>query len=150
MFLLNSLKYDKNFLASCTNTDNIMRSKELKRTPNHSLLLKATPNLAMQPQNRIINLIILPLNIMLKCMILHTNKYLSLYQKMYILLIKVLIIFNVFWVSSLNMIGVTETRFTKQVSLLSNLNLNNYSYEVTPTETTTGDIVLYIANPLSY
>ena len=48
------------------------------------------------------------------------------------------------------MIGVTETRFTKQVSLLSNLNLNNYSYEVTPTETTTGDIILYIANPLSY
>ena len=150
MFLLNSLKYDKNFLASCTNTDNIMRSKELKRTPNHSLLLKPTPNLAMQPQNRIINLIILPPNIMLKCMILHTSKYLSLYQKMYILLIKVLIIFNVFWVSSLNMIGVTETRFTKQVSLLSNLNLNNYSYEVTPTETTTGDITLYIANPLSY
>ena len=150
MFLLNSLRYDKNFLASCTNTGNIMRYKELKRTPNNSLLLKPTPNLAMQSQNRIINLIILPLNIMLKCMILHTNKYLSLYQKMYILLIKVLIIFKFFWVSSLNMIGVTETRFTKQLSLLSNLNLNNYSYGVTPTETTAGDIILYIANPLSY
>ena len=96
MFLLNSLRYDKNFLASCTNTDNIMRYKELKRTPNNSLLLKPTPNLAMQSQNRIINLIILPLNIMLKYMILHTNKYLSLYQKMYILLIKVLIIFKFF------------------------------------------------------
>ena len=34
------------------------------------------------------------------------------------------------------MIEVTETRITKQLSLLNNLNLNNYSYEFTPTETT--------------
>ena len=28
-----------------------------------------------------------------------------------------------------DIIGVNETRITKQVSLLNNLNLNNYSYE---------------------
>ena len=38
------------------------------------------------------------------------------------------------------MIEVTETRITKQLSLLNNLNLNNYSYEFTPTETTAGGI----------
>ena len=32
--------------------------------------------------------------------------------------------------------GVTEARITKQVSLLNNLNPNDYSYEFTPTETT--------------
>ena len=46
--------------------------------------------------------------------------------------------------------GVTETRVTKQLSLLNNLNLNNYSYEFTPTETTAGGTLLYIANHLSY
>ena len=44
--------------------------------------------------------------------------------------------------------GATETRITKQVSLLNNLNLNNYSNEFTPTETTAGDTLLYIANHL--
>ena len=46
--------------------------------------------------------------------------------------------------------GVSETRVTKQLSLLNNLNLNNYSYEFTPTETTAGGTLLYIANHLSY
>ena len=48
-----------------------------------------------------------------------------------------------------NIIGVTETRITKQVSLLNNLNLNNYSYELTPTETTAGGTLLYIVKHLS-
>ena len=46
--------------------------------------------------------------------------------------------------------GVTETRITKQVSSLNNLNLNNYSYEFIPTKTTAGDTLLYIANHPSY
>ena len=46
--------------------------------------------------------------------------------------------------------GVSETRVTKQLSLFNNLNLNNYSYEFTPTETTAGGTLLYIANHLSY
>ena len=49
-----------------------------------------------------------------------------------------------------DIIGVTETRITKQLSLLNNFNLNNYSYEFTPTETTAGGTLLYIANHLSY
>ena len=46
--------------------------------------------------------------------------------------------------------GVTETRITKQVSLLNNLNLNNYSCDFTPSETTADGSLLYIANHLSY
>ena len=41
-----------------------------------------------------------------------------------------------------------------QVSIKSgpvnNLNLNNYSFEFTPTETSAGDTLLYIANHLLY
>ena len=48
------------------------------------------------------------------------------------------------------MIAVTETQITRNVSLLNNLNLNNYSFEFTPTETCAGGTLLYIANHLSY
>ena len=47
-------------------------------------------------------------------------------------------------------IAISETRITKQVSLSNNLNLNNYSFEFTPTETSAGVTLLYIANHLSY
>ena len=36
------------------------------------------------------------------------------------------------------------------MSLLNNLNFNNYSFEFTPTETSAGGTLLYIANHLSY
>ena len=49
-----------------------------------------------------------------------------------------------------DIIAISETRITKQVSLLNNLNLNNYSFEFTPTETSAGGTFLYIANHLSY
>ena len=45
---------------------------------------------------------------------------------------------------------MSETRITRNVSLLNNLNLNNYSFEFTPTETCAGGTLLYIANHLSY
>ena len=48
------------------------------------------------------------------------------------------------------MIAVSETRITRNASLLNNLNLNNYSFEFTPTETCAGGALLYIANHLSY
>ena len=51
---------------------------------------------------------------------------------------------------SFDIIAVSETRITKQVSLLNNLNLNHYSSEFTPTETSAGGTLLYIANHLSY
>ena len=49
-----------------------------------------------------------------------------------------------------DIIAISETRITRQVSWLNNLNLNNYSSEFTPTETSAGVILLYIANHLSY
>ena len=47
-------------------------------------------------------------------------------------------------------IAISENRITKQVSLLNNLNLNKYSFEFTPTETSAGGTLIYIANHLSH
>ena len=41
-----------------------------------------------------------------------------------------------------DIIAIGETRITKQVLLLYNLNLNNYSFESTPTETPAGGTIL--------
>ena len=49
-----------------------------------------------------------------------------------------------------DIIAISETRITRQVSLLNDLNLNDYSFEFTPTETSAGGTLLYIANHLSY
>ena len=49
-----------------------------------------------------------------------------------------------------DIIAISETRVTKNISLLNNLNFNNYSFEFTPTESSAGDTLLYIANHLSY
>ena len=51
---------------------------------------------------------------------------------------------------SFDIIAITETRITKQVSLSNNLNLNNYSFEFTSTETSAGGTLLYIPNHQSY
>ena len=48
-----------------------------------------------------------------------------------------------------DIIAIRETRITKQVSLLNNLNVNNYSFDFTPTETSVGGTHLYIPNHLS-
>ena len=50
----------------------------------------------------------------------------------------------------LDIIAISETRITKQVSLLNNLNLNNYYFEFSLTETSAGGTLLYIAYHLSY
>ena len=47
-------------------------------------------------------------------------------------------------------IAKSETRIKKPVSLLNTLNLNNYSFEFTPTKTSAGGTLLYIANHQSY
>ena len=44
---------------------------------------------------------------------------------------------------------MSETRITRNLSLLNNLNVNNYSFELNPTETCAGGTLLYIANHLS-
>ena len=43
-----------------------------------------------------------------------------------------------------DIIAISETRITKQISLSNNLNLN-YSFEFTPTETSAGGTLLYMA-----
>ena len=48
------------------------------------------------------------------------------------------------------MVAISETRIMKKTSMISNINLNNYSFEFTPIESTAGGTVLYIANHLSY
>ena len=47
-------------------------------------------------------------------------------------------------------IAIIQTRITKPVPLLNDLILNNYSFQFTPSETSVGSTVLYIANDLSY
>ena len=47
-----------------------------------------------------------------------------------------------------DIIAICETRITRQVSLLNNLNINNYSFEFTSTETSAGGTLLYIAKHL--
>ena len=49
-----------------------------------------------------------------------------------------------------DIIAISETSITKQASSLNNLNLNNYSFEFNPIETSAGGTLLYIANHLSY
>ena len=49
-----------------------------------------------------------------------------------------------------DIIAISETKITKQVSLLNNLSLNNYSLQFTPTETSAIGTLIYIANHLSY
>ena len=49
-----------------------------------------------------------------------------------------------------DIIAITETRTTKNVSLTNNLTMNNFSFEFTPTESSAEGILLYIANHLSY
>ena len=49
-----------------------------------------------------------------------------------------------------DIIAISQARITRQVSFLNNQNLNNYSFEFTTTETSTGDTLLHIANHLSY
>ena len=41
-----------------------------------------------------------------------------------------------------DIIAISETRITKQESLLNNLNFNNYSFESTPTEKSPGGTLL--------
>ena len=49
-----------------------------------------------------------------------------------------------------DIVAVSETRIMRKTSLTSNINLNNFSLEFSPTESTAGGTLLYIANHLSY
>ena len=49
-----------------------------------------------------------------------------------------------------DIIAVSETRITKQTSFTTNISLKNYAIEFTPTESSAGGTLLYIASHLSY
>ena len=49
-----------------------------------------------------------------------------------------------------DIIVVSETRITKQTPLPTNINRKNYAIEFTPTESSAGGTLLYIASHLSY
>ena len=50
-----------------------------------------------------------------------------------------------------DIIAISETRITKNINnILSNINLNNYAFEFTPTEFSAGGTLIYVANHLAY
>ena len=49
-----------------------------------------------------------------------------------------------------DIIAVSETKISKKTSLTSNINLNNYYFETTPTESTAGGTMFYVSNHFSY
>ena len=51
---------------------------------------------------------------------------------------------------NVDIIAITETWITKNVSIANNLDIKNYSTEFTRTESSAGGTLLYIANHLSY
>ena len=51
---------------------------------------------------------------------------------------------------SFDITAVSETRISKKTSLTWNVNLKNYSFESTSTESSEGGTLLYISNHLSY
>ena len=48
-----------------------------------------------------------------------------------------------------DVIAISETRITKNISLTNNLIINNFSFEFTPTVSSAGGTLLYVANHLS-
>ena len=139
--------------------------KELENDHNSSLLLKPSPNLELlvnrfnnaTPENnepeKISSSRYYDIDEMHNLKIPQKNKSLSLFHinacslnKNFDDLQHLLSSFKkVFDITS-----VSETRITEQESLLNNLNLNQYSFEFTPPETSAGGTLLYIANHLSY
>ena len=166
IFPFNSLLSNKKFLACCTNTDsNIIQWKDLENDHASSLSLKLSSNLGLlvnqfsnaTPENsndpeKISSSKYYDTEEMHNIEIPHNNKSLSLFHINACSLNKNfddLQHLLSFTKKNFDIIAISETRITKQVSLLNNLNLNNYSFEFTPNETFAGGTLLYIANNLS-
>ena len=49
-----------------------------------------------------------------------------------------------------DIIAISETRTMKNLEITQNINLKHYNFEYTPTESTAGGTMLYIANHLAY
>ena len=168
IFPINSLLSIKNFFSCCTNTDNNNntywidlendhnRSFSLKLSSNLELLVNqfnnATPENSNNPE-KVFSSKYYDIEEMRNIQIPHKNKSLSLFHINACSLNKnsddLQHLLNC-TKKSFVIIAISETRIIKQVSLSNNLNLNNYSFEFTPTETSVGGTLLYIANHLSY
>ena len=48
-----------------------------------------------------------------------------------------------------DIIAISETRITKNINKISNINLNNYAFEFTPTESSIGETLIYVADHLA-
>ena len=49
-----------------------------------------------------------------------------------------------------DIIGISETRITKNINKITNININNYAFKFTPTESSAGGTLIYVANHLAY
>ena len=49
-----------------------------------------------------------------------------------------------------DIIAISETRITKNIIKISKIHLNDYAFEFTPTESSAGGTLIYIANHLAY
>ena len=148
IFLFNSLSSNKNFLVCCTNTDsNITHhnsSLSLKPSSNLEFLVNqfnnATPENSNDPE-KISSSKYYDIEEMHNIEIPQKNKSFSLFHinacslnKNFDDLQHLLSCTK----TKFDIIAISETRITKQVSLSNNLNLNNYSFEFTPAETSAG------------
>ena len=48
-----------------------------------------------------------------------------------------------------DIIAISEIRITKNTNKIFNINLNNYAFEFTPTESSAGRTLIYVANHLA-
>ena len=167
IFLFNFLTSNKNFLGCCTGTgdSNITQWKDLENDSNSSLSSKPSSKLEhlvnqfnnANPENgndpeKTASSKYYDIDEMYSIKIPHKNKSLSLFNintcslnKNFDVLQHLLSCTQ----KNFRIIPISETRVTKNTSLLNNLNFNN-SFEFTPTETSVGGTLLYIANHLSY
>ena len=49
-----------------------------------------------------------------------------------------------------DIIAISETRITININKITNININNYAFEFTPNESSTGGTLIYVANHLAY
>ena len=152
IFPINSLTSNKNFLDCCTNTDNNSTHWiDLENDNNSSLSSKPSSNLELlvnqfnnaTPENtndpkKVCSSKYYDFEERNNIEIPHKNKSLSLFHinacslnKNFDDLQHLLNCTKIFF----DIIAISEAKITKQVSLLNNLNLNNYSFEFTPAET---------------
>ena len=52
--------------------------------------------------------------------------------------------------TNFDIIAISKTRILKNTKIVKNINIPNFSYEFTPTESTAGGTLLYIADHLTY